>query len=84
MNRIIMDENKLNLTDEQIEMISNLMKDNIAQLHDKMLYGMVFLDSWYGNNQQQKIEYFAKANALISNQWVHKLLKNNNGTTISS
>jgi hypothetical protein len=72
-----MEENKLNLTNEQIEMISNLMKDNIAQLHNKMLNGMIFIDSWYGNNQQQKIEYFAKSNALISNHWVHKLLKEN-------
>ena len=30
-----MEENKLNLTDEQIEIIFNLMKDNIKQLHDK-------------------------------------------------
>ena len=79
-----MEENKLNLTDEQIEIIFNLMKDNIKQLHDKMLNEMVFIDSWFGNTQQQKIEYFAKSNALISNHWVYKLLKNNNGTTISS
>ena len=70
-----MEENKLNLTNEQIELIVNLLKDNISQLHDRMLDGMVYIDSWYGNNQQQKIEYFAKSNALISNDWVHKLLK---------
>ena len=70
-----MEENKLNLTNEQIELIFNLLKDNISQLHDRMLDGMVFIDSWYGNNQQQKIEYFAKSNSLISNDWVHKLLK---------